>query len=156
MGSENSEGEVEYLDHVLDDQVDHISSMSEVIEPSKLSTYPVSFDDNMSEVIVPSILDDSIDELLDYVSNNLGLDSLPDDYCARGDDIVEPPNEIFDFEGFESKDPQDYYSSFINRGHYGSLNDINVPVQSSLNVCPKRALRPSRHPMDDQFDWDRD
>ena len=73
-----------------------------------LNTHPVSFDDNMSEVIVPSILNEhpdgdsdresmseSIDALLDYVSDNLGLNSVPDDHCARRDDIVELPNEIF-------------------------------------------------------------
>ena len=127
-----------------------------------LNTHPVSFDDNMSEVIVPSILDDhpdsdsdrdSIDDLLDFVSENLGLDSVPDDHSVQGDDIVGPTNESFDFVGFESKNPQNY-SSVLNKGHYVPINDVKVPAQPTLDVCPKRALRPSRRPMDDQFDWD--
>ena len=82
---------------------------------------------------------ESIDELLDYVSDrlDLGMYSVPDDHCARGDDILEPPSGNLDceFEGFKSNDSQDYYRSLYSRGHYEPQN-INVPVETQ-NTRPK-------------------
>ena len=105
-----------------------------------------SFDDGMSEVIMTSSLDNSIEDLLDFVSESLGLDSIPIDHGGQVDNIAGPINESFDFLGFEPIDSQ--------KSSLDAPNNVEVPARSTLDVRPKRALRPSRRPMDDQFDWD--
>merc|ERR1711984_21219 len=88
MGDQN-------VDHVWDDQKDdHIPNLLH------------SFDDSMSEVIMPSSLNNSIEDLLDFVSESLGLDSIPIDHSVQADDIVGPINESLDFLGFEPNDSQ--------------------------------------------------
>merc|ERR1711888_48959 len=125
-------------DHVLGDQgLGHVTDDQRDDHNSNLLN---SFDDDMSEDIMPSSLDNSIEKLLDLVSERLGADSTPIDNSNQVDDIVEPINEEFDFLGFDSQQP--------------SLDapNIEVPASSTLKARPKRTLRPSRCPMDDQYD----
>ena len=100
-----------------------------------------------------SSLDDSIEDLLDFVSESLGLDSIPIDHSGQVDDIVGPINESFDFLGFK---PDGLITRFDSQKSSLDAPNVEVPASSTLNVRPKRALRPSRRPMDDQFDWDWD
>merc|ERR1712033_270 len=121
------------VDHGLDDQrSDHVSNLLN------------SFDYDMSEEIMPSSLDNSLDNLLDFVYESLGSESTPIDNGNQVDDIVEPVNEEFDFLGFDAQ--------------HTSLDapSVEVLASSTLGAHPKRTLRPSRRPMDDQYDWDWD
>merc|ERR1712030_13148 len=121
------------LGHITDDQRDdHNSNLLN------------SFDDDMSEDIMPSNLDNSLDQLLDFVYESLGSESTPIDNSNQVDDIVGPINEEFDFLRFDSQHP--------------SLDapSVEVSASSTLGARPKRTLRPSRRPMDDQYDWDWD
>ena len=121
------------VDHGLDDQrSDHVSNLLN------------SFDDDMSEEIMPSSLDNSLDNLLDFVYESLGSEFTPIDNGNQVDDIVEPVSEEFDFLGFDAQ--------------HTSLDapSVEVSASSTLGARPKRTLRPSRRPMDDQYDWDWD
>merc|ERR1712030_264797 len=121
------------LGHITDDQRDdHNSNLLN------------SFDDDMSEDIMPSSLDNSLDQLLYFVYESLGSESTPIDNSNQVDDIMEPINEEFDFLGFDSQHP--------------SLDapNIEVSTSSTFKARPNRTLRPSRRPMDDQYDWDWD
>ena len=121
------------VDHGLDDQrSDHVSNLLN------------SFDDDMSEEIMPSSLDNSLDNLLDFVYESLGSEPTPIDNGNRVDDIVEPVNEEFDFLEFDAQ--------------HTSLDapSVEASASSTLQARPKRTLRPSRRPMDDQYDWDWD
>merc|ERR1712030_270168 len=107
------------LGHITDDQRDdHNSNLLN------------SFDDDMSEDIMPSSLDNSLDQLLDFVYESLGSESTPIDNSNQVGDIVEPINEEFDFLGFDSQNP--------------SLDAPSVegPASSTLKTRPKRKLRP--------------
>merc|ERR1712033_82531 len=110
------------VDHGLDDQKsDHVSNLLN------------SFDDDMSEEIMPSSLD-----------NSLESEFTPIDNGNQVDDIVEPVSEKFDFLGFDAQ--------------HTSLDapSVEVSASSTLGARPKRTLRPSRRPMDNQYDWDWD
>ena len=59
----------------------------------------------------------------------------------QADDDAGSSNEEYDFLGFDPQLPN---------------NNVEVSASSTLRERPKRTLRPSRRPMDDQYDWERD
>merc|ERR1711895_4603 len=101
-------------------------------------------EDEMARNVLHDQSDHSLDNLLDFFYESLGSESTPIDNGNQVDDIVEPINREFDFLGFDAQ--------------HTSLDAPNVEVSASstLGARPKRTLRPSRRPMDDQYDWDWD
>ena len=84
-----------------------------------------------------SNLNSSLEDLLNYVCESLGSQTGAKD--DQVDDNVGPSNEEYDFLGFDSQ--------------IHNKNNVEVSASSTLRERPKRTLRPSRRPMDDQYDW---